>query len=488
MKRSLGPFIALALLVVLGAWVYLREIREGAGKKGEAGLGEESKERPIPFERSSLKAIRIHNEHGALRLEKQGDTWTITEPLKAGADKEAVESLLLSLETARITRRLGPVTDRKAYGLDPPKATLGLESGAAKEGATLEVGDGNPIGGTFFALLPGGKEVAVVGSSIGELAGKDLLALRDKTLLALDPWKVKKVRIERGKEKIVLEKPDDGWKLQEPVEAPADGPAVTDLLGALERLRATAFASEKPAATELRRFGLEPPAARLTLLQEGWDVEKTVIFGKEDGGGRYARTLGRDPVLTVPKDIWKQVQTKVADLRRKDLLGVGQYRIEKVTAAWGEGGRKALVLARQKDQTWSVSGLASGGATADAADLLLRILSDLKARSFEDRPPEALRAALARHPALELTLQEEPDASGKPGKSQHLVISAPDRSGRIRVRDMAWHPIAVADGALLKRITDQLETIAKDAPKAQPTPTPSLPPLGKPGASPSPSH
>lgn len=483
MKRSLGPIVALVLLAVLGGWVYLRELKGGGASDGKA---DDSKDRPIAFDRSGLTAIRIHNDHGSVRLEKSGDAWTIAEPFKTDADKEAIDSLLLNLESARVTRRLGAESDRKPYGLDPPKATLTLDLASQKDAPTLEVGDGNPIGGTFFALLPGGKEVAVVSSSIGDLANKDLLSLRDKTLLALDPWKVKRLRIERGKETILLEKPDDGWKIAQPVEAPADGPAITDILSALERLRATAFASEKPAAADLRRFGLEPPAARLTLLQEGWDVEKTVAFGKETENGRYARTLGRDPVLTVPKDFWKQVQTKVVDLRRKDLLGVSQYKIDKVTAAWGQGGAKAMTLARQKDQSWSVSGLASGSATADAADLLLRSVSELKAQAFEDRPPEALRASLARRPALELTLQEEADASGKPGKTQHLVVGPPDRSGHVKVRDMAWRPIATADAATLKKITDQLETIARDAPKPRATPSPSEPPPGAPSSGPSP--
>jgi len=137
--------------------------------------------------------------------------------------------------------------------------------------------------------------------------------------------------LERGRETIHLEKPDDGWVVRRPVEAPADGPTITDLLNALESLRATRFDSEKPSEPDLKRFGLSPPQARLTLLQEGWDVEKTVVFGKEaPGGGRYARTIGRDPVLTVPADFWMKVTTKFFDLRRRDLLGVRDGRLKQI--------------------------------------------------------------------------------------------------------------------------------------------------------------
>ncbi|HEU4402774.1 MAG TPA: DUF4340 domain-containing protein [Candidatus Polarisedimenticolia bacterium] len=469
MRVRPGFVTSLALLVGLVAWVALREMRPPDGGQGK---GTDSQQRPIPFERSDLKAIRITNPKGTLRLEKSGEAWTITEPLKADTNKDAVEGLLSSLEIARIERRLGTGADPKAYGLDPPRTSVTLDLASVATPRTLTVGDANPVGGTWFTLLPGGKEVAIVGSSIGDLANKDVTSLRDRTLLAFDPWKVTKLRIERGRESILLLKPGDGWKLQEPVEAPADGPAVTDFLSALEGLRAASFVSEKPAEAELRKAGLAPPVTRVTLLQEGWDVDKSLLFGNETEAGRYARTAGRDPLVTVPKDVWPKLGTKLGDFRRKDLLGVGQYRIETITAAPSGPGKEALVLARQKDSTWSVSGLAKGSIKADTADALMKAIGDLKATAFDDHPSEALRASLARRPALELTLHEEQDASGKPGKSQHLVIGPPDRAGTIRVRDMAWRPIALAQGAVLTRILKQIETISKEAPQAQATPTP----------------
>jgi uncharacterized protein DUF4340 len=468
-KRRLGPIVSILLLLGLGTWVYLKEIKD-AGTRQKA---EEAKDRPISFERSALKTLAIKNEHGEIRLERQEGTWRITAPLAAEADSDAVEGLLSSVEMGRIDRRLGALADLKPYGLDPPEASLTLEVDGTAEARTLLLGGGNPIGGTFFALLPQGGEAAVVSSSLGEIAKKDLLSLRDKSLLSFDPWKVVRLRIDRGRETVRLEKPADGWKIQEPVEAPADGPTITDLLSALERLRAREFVTEKPGPADLRRSGLDPPAARMTLLQEGWDVEKTVLFGKPADDTRFARTVGREPILKVPGDFWEKVTTRVFDLRRKEVLGVGQYRIEKMTVA--REGAEALVLSRQKDGSWTLSGLASGSVKAETVDPLLRTLGDLKALSFDDRPTEAVRASLSRRPVLDLTLQEEPDASGGTAKSQHVVIGTPDRTGRVRVRDMAWRPIALCEGSALEKITSQLDAIRKEAAEPKPSPTPPAP-------------
>jgi hypothetical protein len=471
-KRRPGPILALFLLVLLGAWIYFKEYRKPAESKG-AGT-----DRLIAFERPDLKAIRIENDKGEIRLEKQGEDWRITAPLEADADKDAVEGLLTSLEMARVERRLGAEGDRKTYGLDPPRASLTLELASAPEPRTLRLGDGTPIGGTFFASLDGAPEVAVVSSSAGDIAGKDLLGLRDKSLLSFDPWKVRKLVIERGSENVLLEHPNDGWVIRRPIEAPADGPTVTDLLNALEGLRARSFVVERPTGADLRRHGLAPPAARLTILQDGWDVEKTVLIGgtvpkggkgsAPSDGGRYARTVGRDPVITVPGDFWEKVTTRLLDLRRKELLALNRYRIETITAA--RDGGSALVLSRQKDGTWTVSGLASGTVKGESVDELLGALSQVKPTSFNDRVTEAQRASLSRKPALDVTLQEEADAAGGAPKSQHLVFGHAGRSGTAPARDMAWKFVGAIPGDFVGKIGVSLDTLRKEAVTPPPAP------------------
>ena len=484
MKLRPGPILALVLLVGLGVYTYVSEFRgkEGGEKAGAA------KDRPIVFDRAALKAIQIRNDHGSLRLEKEGEDWKLTAPLATGADQDAIEGLLNSVESAHVERRIGAAGDRKEYGLDPPRATLTIETNAGGEPQTLAVGDSNPIGGTHFALLSGTNEVAVVSGSLDDIASKDLLGLRDKSLLSLDSWKMKRFTIERGRETIRMEKPDDGWIIRQPVEAPADGPTITDLLNALQNLRATAVPSEKPSAADLRRFGLQPPQARMALFQEGWDVEKTVAFGREaPGGGRYARTIGRDPVLTVPADFWPKVTTKLFDLRRKDLLGVQQYRIESVTFA--RHGKPASTLTRQKDQTWALTGEIKGTVKAETADGLVRMISDLKAVAFDDNPKETVRAALSRRPALDLTLQEEADTSGGRTMSQHLLIGPPDKRGNVLVRDLAWRPIATAGSGSVEKIGHQIDAVLKEAaepPPPQPSPSPGAAPAAAPVTTPSP--
>ena len=103
--------------------------------------------------------------------------------------------------------------------------------------------------------------------------------------------------------------------------------------------------------------------------------------------------------------------------------------------------------------------------------------------AFDDSPKESVRSGISRGPALDLTLQEEPDAAGGKEKSQHLLISPPDRAGHVLVRDMAWRPIAVAAAGVLQKIDGQIDALLKEAAEA---PKPAPVPAGSPAPSPSP--
>ena len=466
-RRRIGPILSLVLLVGLAAVVLVLETRRGDDGDGTAA------DRAIPFERSDLKAIAIRGKDGALRLEKAGDAWLLTEPLAADSDPDAVEGLLSSMESARIERRLGEDPGPAAYGLAPPGTVLTLEL-AAGETRVLGVGEGSPIGGGFYALLPDGKEVAVVGASLGDVTRQTALSLRDKRLLDFDPWKIRRLRIERGRDSVLLERPEPGWRLREPIESPADGPTITDLLTALQGLRARTFVSEKPAGADLRRFGLSPPAARMTLLQEGWDVEKSVLFGKATGDGRLARTVGRDPVVTVPGEFWEKVRTGIFDLRRKDILDVSQYRIGSITAAVDGG--PALVITRRPEDGWGVSGPVTGAVKSETVDELLRHIANLKAVSFIDHPTGAQRAALSRRPALDLTLQEEAGADGAAGRSQHVIVGPPGPRNTAPARDMAWRAIVIVSGSVPAGIRTALEAVRAEAAQPPPESAPISPP------------
>lgn len=472
MKLKPGPTAAVILLAGTSLWVYLSEFR-GAAERQSA---EQAKDRVFSFERADLRAIMVRGPQGTVRVQKEGDSWSVVEPLAVPADRDAIEGVLSSLEFARIERRLGPGGDRKTYGLDPAPLGISVETGSGAPYG-IELGDTNPIGGAYFAALPGG-ELAVVSVSLGEVAKKDLLALRDKTLLVFDPFKTKSLLIERGRESIALEKRDAGWTMTRPVAAPADGPTITDLLSALERLRAARFIAEHPTPDDLRTWGFAPPAVRMTLLQEGWDAARTVEFAAGKDGERAARTVGREAIVTIPADFWPKAGVALFDLRRRDVLGLSQYRLRSISIA--RSGGPALVMEKGEEGKWKVSGLATGTVTFDTIDTLVRAIAGVKALAFDDAPARQLEASIAANPAIDATFEQEPDSSDGMAPRQHLLFGAPGKDGRTPVRDLDWSSIMWAEGTALARIGEHLDAVAKEAtaPPAGPAASGSASPPG----------
>lgn len=83
-------------------------------------------------------------------------------------------------------------------------------------------------------------------------------------ITGLDPKRIQRVRILRPDAEILLQRATDGWRMEKPQEAPADGAQVEALLAI-----AAAYSLERiPApADRLAEFGLAPPSVTLDLDQ-----------------------------------------------------------------------------------------------------------------------------------------------------------------------------------------------------------------------------
>lgn len=452
-----GPVVAIVLLIALGAWTYFKEYRGAA----ERQAAEQQRDRPLNFVRTEVNAIELENKSGTFRLQRHEEAWRLSEPIATAADKEVVEQILSALEYARIERRIDDAgDDLQSYGLAEPRATLTLEFDSGQAPRALRIGEHAPIGDNCFALLPDDGRVALVSATLEDLADRNLLMLRDKSLLEFDPWSVGSLRIERGAETVFLRKSGDGWSLQSPVEAPANGPLVTDLLNEIDRLQASAFLDEQPTADDLSRYGLDRPAARMTVQVVGEEGGRSISFGSVVDGARAARAGGAGPVVAVTETFWPKVTTSLFDFRRKEILALNRYRVQEVTVTRQAG--KPLSLRHADGESWVATGLVDGSVDNSSVELLLAHISDLKAVAFMDRPSEGQREQLGRRPALDLSLVEEPGSPEKEPPAQHLLFGAPDQNGQVKVRDLSWEPIALAPAGVYERILRQLDTIVEE--------------------------
>ncbi len=136
-------------------------------------------------------------------------------------------------------------------------------------------------------------------------------------LSALDPEQVTRLKVERGSASFVLEKGDGNWQLVEPYRARADAFRVRQLLDLLD-----AKATRKLPATELARFDLDRPWARVLFNDE------PIAFGTMNEMSNEQYVLTGDGVYLVPLRLAGAVPQDAKDLTGRQLFAADEELIE----------------------------------------------------------------------------------------------------------------------------------------------------------------
>ena len=238
---------------------------------------------------------------------RDGKGWQLIEPVDALADADRVELLLANLRNLRRAAEAGGVEgDASSFGLEPPDRSIRLyRKGDSEAVATLEVGD--ELERLRYVRADSG-DVTLTDSSRVEPSTPEADDWRERGLFDVRSYDVEAVDV-RGEGRglrIVLDR--GRWRLDEPLDAPADAEAINGLLADLAELEAvpgpSGFAAE--GVGDLGPYGLDPPSASITLTPAGLTGDRTPqtaqIGGSPEGRTdvRYARRDGQDDVLLVP--------------------------------------------------------------------------------------------------------------------------------------------------------------------------------------------
>src|SRR5690606_2029116 len=116
--------ILLIIFLGLGAFVYFYEI----GGEEERKRAQELEESLFRIEQDQIEEIEIvrPETQSTIVLRKEGDTWSIEQPINAPADQSAVDSLLSRIANAKRDRTFESeeVDSEDEYGLDQPRLEL----------------------------------------------------------------------------------------------------------------------------------------------------------------------------------------------------------------------------------------------------------------------------------------------------------------------------------------------------------------------------
>ena len=209
---------------------------------------------------------------------------------------------------------------------------------------------------------------------------------RSKQVINLTPEDVRRLTVELGKTRLVLESSADGWRLTEPVQARADSQLVQQLLAHLQPLtaeRMLALKNDQPLTPS--QFGLDPAKGTLTI--ESNSGITTLRFGEATpvGHHQYASLGDQTRIAVIGSELFDALNRSIDGYRSHALIDAESWQVNDLSI---ESPKGAYRLMRRGDQ-WELTAPIHDEADPAAASALLKALEGLRAVRFVMEQPQA---------------------------------------------------------------------------------------------------
>lgn len=134
--------------------------------------------------------------------------------------------------------------------------------------------------------------------------------------------KITKVKIKNAdKGEVTLEKKDDKWSVTAPVQAPANGTYVKQMLDSLKELKVKDAINDTPQAADMYKdYQLENEKAVHVEAFKGNDKAFDMFFGKSGTRGQMARLASKPSIWVVTGYSSFQFARELKDWRNKEIL------------------------------------------------------------------------------------------------------------------------------------------------------------------------
>ena len=391
--------VLFALLLVLGGFYYVYEVRLGPGREEAAAR----QGRVFTADSKDITEIELKRPDGTVRLKREGEDWQLLEPVRTRGSRPTADEVLANVLTAKIDREIDPNPKSPAdFGLDKPAAEMVLTLKDGKK-LGLTLGAKNPTGVWVYAREQGKPAVFVLGESVLRDATRPVADFRDRTILAFDPKDVTGFEVTLPDSTLAGERADGGWRMTRPAPLAADGETISEFLDKLTAQKVKEFVADGPVSAAT--YGLDHPT-RLTIYT-GRDKERAsraLLLGRSDSAkkGVYAMRPGEASVLLLPDEVLTKVPRNVAVLRDKTVVSVDRDKLARLEI---ESPKGTVVAARDKD-AWKL--VAPQPVPADQVEVgaVLNKLRELRAQGFLSEDASGIAKYLAR-PQVKVTLTDQ---------------------------------------------------------------------------------
>lgn len=260
--------------------------------------------------------ITYLREGRELRVLRSHEGWQVIEPLSAKGDTDTIQQLLTNVITARKDAVLFDHVDQaklEELGLDNPELEIGFNLG--DRDIVIQFGVSGPTHNVAYAMLKGKTKIFRIHADVREEVRVEVYDLRDKTILDIDPMKMRRFVIEpKGANKVVVEQNKGRWQLLEPEKKRASMDKVVETLFEIKNTQIKLFKEES--ASDLTPYGLDAPKLKLTIFEEKNELPYILSIGDKDrtNRGYFAHTNQAENIFVVEEGLVNAI------LRNKDKL------------------------------------------------------------------------------------------------------------------------------------------------------------------------
>ncbi len=376
--RGLRFIILLLIALPLGWYAY------HDSKKGPID-DSPKRDKLFSVEADKIDEIEIKSESGDhTTLRRKGAEWEIAQPAAVPSDQAAVSGITTNLASVEIQRVIDEnPADLKEFGLDQPRVEVSFKSNGQQK--RLQMGQKTPSGTDIYAKLADSKRVFLISSFLDSTFNRSTFDLRDKAVLKLARDGIDALEITAGGQPVKFEKKNGEWLIADPPSGRAEFGAVD---GLVSRVSSVQMKSLPPDAADLKKFGLDKPAATVRL-GSGSSQATLLIGGPAEAGSVYAKDASRPAVFTIESALVDDLKKDASEYRQKDLFDARSFntsRIEMVHNGQTSVFEKTKVKdkAGKEQEKWRQTAPTARDVDAAKIEALISAATGARATSFVD--------------------------------------------------------------------------------------------------------
>jgi hypothetical protein len=357
----------------------------------------------VEFDEKEIRKVEIVNNEKKILCQKQGDEWTLVEPVKARGDGGEIDGVVTKLKNLKVKQFIDEEPkELSGYGLDTPQAGLTVWVGKDETQKGIILGKKDENKKALYARRQSGGNVFMLGEDIMEVVNKDKDALRDKRVITFGVDKVQKFAIKYPDTLLTCVKDEKkNWKLASPADAKADEVHVSTWLWDVDGIKAKEFIDSP---SDLAQYGLDLPEAEISVWTEGAEAPKMFIVGKtqEDKAGFYAKPGAENFVCLIDTAEKSKILKKVYDLQDRRLLAFEDEQVTKIQVKYPQTN---LILAKKKK--WQIEQDGKGEVIDMKISDLLWAIKDTRWEELVNEPSSDGKTYGFDKPTVEVTLWKE---------------------------------------------------------------------------------